>query len=288
MGNPKGDQRQPAVVEGLLVWSEMAPGATDYDIYAQRLFSNFRAYGKPTMLAGGPGNQVSPDVVANGRNNEWLVVWSEDTSDAGDVVGRRFGASLTPRSSIFEVAKGPGTAEDPTIARDLFDTDSFLVLFTDDRNGNKDIFGTRITEAGVPRGGPLAGPFEVVKTPEDDYAPQLVVNSTRGQPVVAPVIRGGGSQTRNVLLWTHDDVTDGPDVMAQRLNNNGLVSGAPFAIAAGMGVQTQPAGDLRTEGSREQWLVTWSDDANGTLDVRGVELGLNGIIRRPSRLLATD
>ena len=285
MAGQKGDQRHPAVVDDLLVWSEQAPGANDYDIYAQRLFGNFRAYGTPRMIAGGAGNQSFPDVVANNRNGEWLVVWSEDTSDAGDVMGMRLSAALTPRSKVFEVAKGPGTAEDPTIARDLMDSDSFLVLFTDDRNGNRDIFGVRVSEAGLPRGG-AASAFEVVTSPEDDYSPTLVVNAS---PVDRRIVRTRGPRTRHALLWTTDHVTDGPDVMALRLNNNGIGQGDPFVVAGGQGAQQHPAGDLRSSDlGRAQWLITWSDDNTGTLDVVGVEVELNGITRRNPRTMVAD
>jgi hypothetical protein len=276
----KGDQRSPAVTEELVVWSEMAPGGTDYDVYAQRLFPNLRAQAAPVIVAGGPGNQAHPDVVGNGRNGEWLIVWDEDTTDAGDVLGRRISAALTPRSAVFEVAKGVGIASDPTIARDLLDNDTFLVVFTDDRNGNRDLFGTRITEAGVPRGGPLGGQFEVIKSPEEDYAPSLIYNPARSFTEARE-----GPRTRNILLWTHDDVADGPDVLGQRLNNNGLVQGGPFDVAAGPGIQAVPSGDLR---SLENWLVIWQTDALGNLDIMGVELGVNGVIRRAPRVLATD
>ncbi len=288
LAGKKGDQRNPSAVEGLMVWAERAPGSADFDIYAQRLYTNFRANGRPKMIAGGPGNQLFPDVVRNGRNGEWLVVWSEDTTDAGDVKGLRLGQALTPRSKVFDVATGPGVAEDPTIARDLTDTDAFLVLFTDDRNGNKDIFGVRVTESGLPRGGPAAGPFEVVTSPEDDYAPQLVISEFTGS--FNPPTRGRGTlpRTRNALLWTRDHVTDGPDVMGLRLNNNGLPQGGAFPVAAGPGEQSWPAGALRSPGAREEWLVIWQADSLGNFDIFGVDLGLNGRSRRHAWALASD
>lgn len=278
----KGDQRNPVVVPGLVVWSEMAPGAADYDIYAQRLQANFRAYGQPAVIAGGPGNQRRPDVVANARSGEWLVVWDEDTNDAGDVLGVRISAALTLRSNVIEIAKGPGVAEDPTIARDLFDTSTFLVVFTDDRNGNKDLFGTRVTESGLPRGGPLGGAFEIVTSPEDDYAPSLVVNSGRSSSGDRRTV---GPNSRNILLWTRDDPTDGPDVMVQRLSSNGLPLGPSFVLAGGSDEQSLPAGDLR---NLDSFLVVWQGTSMGNLDIFGVELGLNGIVRRQPRVLAGD
>lgn len=285
----KGDQRNPVVVEGLVLWSEMAPGGADYDVYGQRLFTNFRANGTPKVIAGGPGNQAFPDVVANSRNGEWLVVWSEDATDAGDVMGMRLGSALTPRSKVFEVAKGMGIAEDPSIARDLTDKDAFLVVFADDRNGNRDIFGTRVTESGLPLGGSRGGAFEVMASPEDDYAPQLVFNQPVRSAGTEPGARNQGSRTRNILVWTRDDVVEGPNVMGLRLNNNGLPQGGPFVVAGGLGQQSWPSGALRNvESAREEFLVVYQQDALGNLDIVGQDLGLNGASRRAPWLLVTD
>jgi hypothetical protein len=286
----KGDQRHPAVVGGLAVWSELAPGGTDYDVYAQRLYTNFRPSGPPRLLAGGPGNQSHPAVVGNGRNGEWLIVWSEDSTDAGDVLGMRISAALTPRSNVIQIAKGMGVAEDPSIARDLTTNDAFLVAFVDDRNGNRDLFGVRITESGLPLGGPLGGPFEIVTSPEDDYAPKLVVNAPvrRVGSADGGSARSGGARTRNILLWTRDHVTEGAEVMGLRINNNGLPQGAPFVVAGGPGQQAAPAGDLRIATEREEWLVAYQHDSGGNLDIAGLDLGLNGLSRRTAWPLAAD
>ncbi len=303
----KGDQRWPAVIDGLLVYSELAPGGTNYDLYAQRLYSNGRPNGTPMLVAGGPGDQKYPDVtpVDRGRRGaEYLVVWSEDTRDAGDVMGIRIDFALRrSRGPAFPIAKGPGTAEDPAIARDLYDDDSFLVLFTDDRSGNKDIYATRLVESGLPRGGPLGGQFPVIESKEDDYAPEIVnsLQKLAFGPTPTPGRRGrppgDSSRARNLLIWTTDDVTDGPNVMAQRLNNNGLPSGHTFAVADGPGIQAWPAATLvnlqqtrpgAPSQQRDEWLAVWTDNGLGTLDVLSVRIGINGHIRNAGRVLASD
>lgn len=283
----KGDQRWPAIVDGLLVWSERVPGATDFDLYAQRLYGNFRAQGQPRMIAGGPGDQMHADI-ARSRSTEWLVVWSEDASDLGDVKGIRLSTALTPRSAVIEIAQGPETAQDPTIARDLTNPNYFLVLWTDDRNGNKDIYGTQIAATGLPRGGSATfGHFAVIEAPEDDYAPTLLTSSAERTP--APRLPGRDTATRSLLLWTRDTVTDGPDVLAYRLRSNGYGAGPTLTVAGGPGAQAWPAAALKTRQSeRPEWLAVWQADPLGTLDVMGVEVNTNGQIRRPVRPLATD
>jgi hypothetical protein len=283
----KGDQRWPALVDGLVVWSEKLPGAPDYDIYAQRRFTNDRTYGKPMLIVGGPGDQKYPAVAPMG-NGDWLIVYSEDTTDAGDVKGIRINAALAARSAAFPVAQGPGTAEDPTIGLDVANPNYFLVFWTDDRNGNKDIFGSRIAKTGLPRGTATTVQFSVIASPDDEYAADYVV-SQRDEPRAIGI--GSSLDSRNLLLWTVNTVNDGPNVMGQRLHANAYPIGASFLVAGGMGNQGWPAGALRTDpvgSGREEWLVVWTADALGTLDVMGKEVGLNGIARRAARVLATD
>lgn len=301
----KGEQRTPAIAGDLLVWSERTPGGTDFDLYAQSLFDNGRAQGRPRLLLARPGDQLYPDIVAVSRGLalEYLVVWSENTTDGGDIVGLRLSSALTARGAPFPVALGASKAEDPAIAPDLRDDDSLLVLWTDDRNGNLDIFGTRILQNGLPRGGALAD-FPVLERPEDDYAPAIVV-SLNPERRIGSAPDPGAEDSRNargLLVWTTEHPADGPDVRGQRLFANGLPQGSDFGIATGAGVQTQPAVTLkieRTEAGRTredsvkqvEWLAVWGDqtiDVAATLDVLGVEVGLNGISRRPARALAAD
>jgi hypothetical protein len=296
----KGDQRNPALVDGVVVWSELAPGGTDYDLYIQRLFGNGRASGQPRLLLTRPGDQKFPDLVAVSRGlaSEILVVWSENTTDSGDIMGLRLTGALTPRGAPFAIATGPSTAEDPVISRDLRDPDSLLVLWTDDRKGNKDIYGTRVLENGLPRGGAAVGDFPVIESAADDYAPAIAISPfpTRRAGIIQP---GGinDPDTRGILVWTTDSLTDGPDVQGQRLFPNGLPLGHAFPIAAAPGVQASPAVTLKVEQGKEDqfqqvgWLAVWVDQpttAGATLDVYGVEVELNGISRRPERALAAD
>jgi hypothetical protein len=257
----------------------------------QRLFDNGRPNGHPMLLQGGPGDQMHPDVIAvdRGIGVEYLVVWSEDTRDQGDVMGLRVDFALRrSRGPAYAIVQGPGTAEDPSVEADPVNDDQFLVVYTDDRNGNRDIFGARLASNGLPRGGASAGQFEIIKAPEDDYAPDILEAEDNSGP---------REQSRQVLLWTRDHVTEGANVMANRLEQTGLPKGKAFAIAGGNGEQAWPAGAVRhlvlpnQRGGHiepDEFLAVWTDDALGTLDVVGVRLGLFGQLRARPVKLSTD
>lgn len=277
----KGDQRSPALEGGLLVWSEQVQGGTDYDVYAQRLFDNGRTYGAPMLIAGGPGNQRYPDVVV--QDTGWLVVWSQDTSDAGDIWGVRLSQALHPLQAPFAVAQATGKAEDPTIGLDTANPAYFLVMWTDDRNGNQDIYGTRLLRTGFVSAGGPGTQFPVVNTPDNEYAPDYVAFTTK--------LNDGSLRTNesvNLLLWTAETAAEGANVMGQRWRLNGAPFGPPTVIAGGTGAQAWPAATQPRDGSNGEWLVVWAGDMNGNLDILGRELLLNGWSVRGVRDLSRD
>jgi hypothetical protein len=273
----KGEQRWPSADGDLLLWSEKLPGGTDFDLYAQRLFSNGRAQGRPMLVAGGPGDQRYGDAIRL-SNGDWFIVWSEDANDGGDVMGRRISTNLNPRGAAFPVAQGPGVAEDPAVVYDSGTPRSILVYFVDDRNGNKDIYATRLSESGLPRSGPAGGHFPVIQSPEDDTSPAVamavILSDDRRQEAV-----------RNLLLWTTSTVANGPDVMALRIHGNGLPNGSAFLVAGGPGAQSAPG---ISPHNADEWLAVWNADTGGSVDVIGVDVRKNGIPRPQQRVLASD
>jgi hypothetical protein len=281
-GNPPGDQRSPAFAEGLVFWSEKLDGGADYDIYAQRISGNGRTYGRPKLVVERPGNQSHPYVVQGA--SELLLVWSEDSDDAGDIWGLRISASaLTPRGAAFEVAKGAGSATEPIIVPDPTERNAYLVMWTDDRAGNLDIYGTRVVPTGLPRGGSTGGQFAIVETPENDHSPSAIISSDR-------LNDSRPESSRSVLLWVHEDATDGPDVMAQRLRSNGYAFGGQIMVAGGPEAQLAPNVSLSED---EDWYVVWSAanapaGMGGSLDIYQIDLRFNGHSRIPSRRLVAD
>ena len=269
----KGDQRSPYIASSVAVWSEKAPGAADYDIYAQRVFPNGRTRGVPTMVAGGPGNQLDPSLIATASG--YLLVFGDDSADEGDVLALRLTQALTVRGTAFGVAKGAGVSSDPIITLDLLDprTD-YLVLFTHvaEAATQKDIFGARMTESGLPRG----TLFPVVNDPAvDEYAPFLLATAS------ADFER----DAYNLLLFNRDDATTGPDVVLQRLRSNGAGVGPERIVGGGTGAQRASAATVLSDG---QWLVVWQDDASGNADVVGTKVRVNGIPLPPVRVLVTE
>lgn len=269
----KGDQRAPYIDADVVVWSEKSPDAADYDVFAQRIFPNGRTRGTPVVVAGGVGNQLNPSLIST--NSGYLLVFGDDSTDEGDVLGLRLTKALSARGVAFGLSKGPGVSSDPIITVDVLDprTD-YLVLFTHvaEAATQKDVFGTRVTESGLPRG----SIFPVVNNPDvDEYAPFLLATASENN------LR----DAYNLLLFNRDDAVNGAEVVLQRLRSNGAGVGPERIIGGGTGAQRSAAADVLSDG---QWLVVWQDDASGNADVVGMKVRVNGIPLPPTRLLVTE
>jgi hypothetical protein len=226
---------------------------------------------------------------------EYLLVWSEDGTDSKDVYGQRMSIALRTRGAAFPIANGAGNAEEPIIVPDPTDTQRYLALWTDDRKGNEDIYGARLSRSGLPRtsapapGGaaPVTADFAIIESAANESAPAALIGADRADDQGARI-----QDSRSLVLWTLEDAVDGPDVHAQRLHPNGYAIGKPFLVAGGPGTQTEAAVAVD---SRGEWLVTWAGsgpaaapDIVPSLDLFGVRVNVNGLVERLVRRLVAD
>jgi hypothetical protein len=112
-------------------------------------------------------------VAFNGTN--YFVTWSQGPFDNTDIYGTRVdtaGVALDP--SGIPVTTAPGRQEDPQAAAN----GPFLIVWTDNRSGQQDVYGARISAAGQRRDGDgfaiATGPerqqrTEVTAGPADDF-----------------------------------------------------------------------------------------------------------------------
>ncbi len=291
----KGAQRWPTLVSvkngrrqtELVVWSEQVPGANNFDIYAQRLAGNGRAYGRAHAIVTGPGDQVQPDVI--GTPEGYLVVYSEDSADAGDIMAQRVSTALTPRGVPYAIAQGPGVATEPELGTSYTNRgigEALLVIFTYVPDGatHSDIYAVRSSSIGVPLGG-AANIFPVIETPDvDESTPHLAAGNFGVGSRARDQIRDGYT---SLLLYTREDPADaeGQDVMGVRFQTVGFTTGKPVVVAAGQNAQAAPTSaqlDDRT------WVVVWQEDGTGSFDLQSLRVRSNGVPYRSGRALAAD
>ncbi|MBM3331426.1 hypothetical protein FJY68_06175 [candidate division WOR-3 bacterium] len=132
----------------LVVWQDDRGGQYADDIYCARVTPtgvSLDTLGLPVSTA--PRGQFTPAIAFDGAN--YLVAWHDTRHGTGryDI----FCARMTPGGIQLDSSGIPvcTTAATQTNARVTFDGADYLVTWVDDRNGSRDIYGARISPAGV-------------------------------------------------------------------------------------------------------------------------------------------
>jgi len=211
-----------------------------------------------TAAAGIAGRQTFAALAFNGTN--YLVVWMDDRSGTGsgfDIFGGRVspdGTVLDPDGIAISFARsgcGPCIVR-PALA---FDGSNYLVVWRKDVAGSSDIYGARVSPAGVVLD---AGGIPIATGPGSEDGPAVAF---------------GG--TNYLVAW--GDFGSG-NLYGARVNPAGAVldpAGIPISAAANL--QLSPA--LVFDGAN--YLVAWADFRTRCCDVYGARVSTAGSVLDP-------
>jgi len=145
-----GGQYGPAVAfDGtnyLVVWTDWRSGEY-YDIYGARVTPQGTVFDPNGFaISWAAYSQYEPAVSFDGTN--YLVVWQDDRSGEDYDI---YGARVTPQGTVLDpngiaISQAANDQYEPAVS---FDGTNFLVVWTDERNGNYDIYGARVTPQGT-------------------------------------------------------------------------------------------------------------------------------------------
>ncbi len=184
-----------------------------------------------------PDNQLSPSVAFDGTN--YLVVWEDHLSRAD--TSNIYGARVTQTGQLLDTAGLPISnaayyQSHPSIA---FDGTNFLVVWQDDRGGNLDIYGTRISQMGQV----LDTAGIQISTEVDDQASPAIIFESSAYFVV-------WQDSRNRMG------TDTSDIYGSRVTPSGQVLD-PAGIQISNAIETQVSPSVAFDGTN--YLVVWQD-----------------------------
>ncbi|MEO0097163.1 MAG: T9SS type A sorting domain-containing protein [candidate division WOR-3 bacterium] len=195
-------------------------------------------------------DQEFPEIAFDGNN--YLVVW-EDYRNGANLYGSR----MTPDGITLDTVGIPisiaeGSQYYPAI---VFGGNNYFVVWEDNRNGNWDIYGARITPEGVvldPNGIPIC---------------------TEENAQYSPAVAFDGN---NYFVVWEDDFRNG--IWGARINQEGILIDTN-------GIRISPVGEIIEEPSvifgGENYLVVWSQEG----DIYGARVTPEGIVLDPNSIL---
>jgi hypothetical protein len=206
------------------------------------------------VVSAAASNQYDSDVAFDGTN--YLVVWTDARNGPmGDIYGTRIdpdGVVLDPDGILITTSTPNSDQFQPTV---VYYGPYYLVAWSDRRNGNYDIYGTRVRTNGTVLD-TSAAPFSTA--PGSQFEPEIAFNGTDQFLVVWEDYRAGSISD---IYGTRFSVASG-----------GLdPAGISIAVAAG----TQGAPSVVSYGTH--YLVVWQDDRSGTsYDIYGTVVLTDG------------
>jgi hypothetical protein len=261
-----GDQLQPGLVGdgaggAIFAWTDARTGTQQ--VYAQRVDG---ASGVPlwafdgVLLTGAvPGLKGRPVLTSDGAAGA-IVAW-EDARNAADndVYARRIDAGGTPQwtASGVQVAASANAAT-PAIVSD--GAAGAIVVWTDERNLNSDVFAQRLDAAGAPQWTPNG---------------VTVAVAAGFQLFPAAVSDGAGG----VIAAWEDPRNGANDVFAQRLSSAGAALWTAGGLAVSTATADQSGVSVATDGAGGA-IFAWADSRSGAtgLDVFAAHVNAGGVL----------
>ncbi|MCR4424175.1 MAG: T9SS type A sorting domain-containing protein [candidate division WOR-3 bacterium] len=253
--------------------------------------------------------QTYPQAAFDGSN--YLVVWEDFREPEGAIYGTR----LTPTGQILDsgaifISSGGNTTEKPVVG---FDGENFLVVWTDFRYGEADIFAARVTRQGVVLDS--AGIQVSQNSNIDDFYPAVTFNdpyyliswmaydnSTAKYSVYAARVTPEGRVLDNIEIARTELGVGFPRVIKgtehyfiTRMQYDGSYNHIYGARVTRTGELIDPEGipidtasgyekmfpDVAFDGTN-YFVVYQRADTNGIFDIYGKRLSENGIVLDPA------
>ncbi|MCY7418581.1 MAG: hypothetical protein LH650_08820, partial [Chloroflexi bacterium] len=240
-----GSQISPSIAHDgsshLVVWQDDRNGIDQEAIFGTRVTNAGSVVTPAGTLVGAlgtPTNRAFRPVAAAGGGT-FFAMWWGTAFGLPDATGTRIspgGAVLDPNGILVGTRLPSAAQSQPAIA---FDGTNHLVVWSDYRAGNLDIYGTRVAPSG-----------RVI-----DPVGFVIANATNDQ--LDPAVTFGGGQY--LVTWT-DKRSGSPDIYMTAVSTAGVVAtpaGTPVSPAAADGTDSA----LAWNGSR--YLVAWSNDPFG-------------------------
>ncbi len=247
----------------LAVWIDqrnMSISGTDvYGVW----ISDGGTVGSEFVITDAPANQRAASVVYNPSADNFLVTWIDDSAGATDL--NIWGVVVSPSGGVisgpFAMVTSSGSQRGPYVRYDYGNSQYFMVWF-DDRNGNYDVYGSRMTSGGV----------------LSDGSGVVITNATGDQKNPRITDRDPLSGTGNYVLSWIDFRNGQADIYGALADEFGTRIGSDIQIAGGS--YDQRAASIDVDYIRTgQAVVSWIDNRNGAdYDIYRAQVDQSGLV----------
>lgn len=236
----------------VVVWQDYRNGNTD--IYAQCYTSSGDKQGNNFKINEGVNNCKDP-AIAMDNSGDFVVVWLDNRWDNGientNIYGQQYTSSGNPVGTNFKVNDDTAVFDyysEPAISAGGIG--NYFMVWSDDRNGNTDIYAQHYTSSGTTQD----ANFKI----NDDTG-----SSGQHEPVIG--VDGSGNF---VVVWQDKRNGRHDDIYGQLYTSNGTKQDNNFKINddAGSILQYNPAIAMDSRGN---FAVVWCDYRNGDIDIYG-------------------
>ena len=133
----------------LCVWSQLEADG-QWDLMARTIGrKGLAALGEPSRLTGDPGNDIFPDLGTDRHGRGWLT-WQRMKNGVNQVLAKNLKDEAEQWSDEVAVTDGTGGGDwEPRLA--FGESEEALIVFDSYRNGNFDVFLTRVAPDGTVR-----------------------------------------------------------------------------------------------------------------------------------------
>lgn len=242
--------------EFLITWDSERTGF--WDIWGARIAASGAVLDSGFIIAGEGYHDRSPAAAFDGTN--YLVAWQAGAEARADIRAVRVSVSgevldRQPRP----VSVAPQAQEQPSVT---FDGDNYIVAWHDWRNGNRDIYGARVSPSG-----------QVL----DPDGVRWTANSC---DETEPAIAAGDSSS--LVVWQDWRWTNDADLFATRIGPDASVLDSAFPVPdtqrLGFLYANQTGPSVACDGAG--YLAVWQEDRDAGTgeDIYGVRIGASGSV----------
>jgi hypothetical protein len=260
-------QAGPSVAYGgggyLAVWIDQRTSATTgTDVYGAWILPD-GTVSSEFAVTNATANQRAASVVYDPAANNFLVTWIDDRNGTNNF--DIYGAVVAPGGGVasgpFAMVTGTGNQRGPHVRYDYGNNQYFMVWF-DNRSGNYDVYGSRVSSAGSL----LDGSGLVISSATGDQKNPRVTDR-----------RPADGINNYVISWIDFRNGSVPDIYGSVVDGSGMVVAGDFVVSAGSSDQRAVSVDvdyLRTD----RVVVGWIDNRGGTMDIYRAQVDQSGMV----------